>query len=193
MVLWKTIFSHKELRFAISLPFSAADDAGNGRLSATSICHAPAPFDHAPADPPLLPQATNTGANILCFLRAHPTLHRRSLHPHGAPKMASFSTPAAGVWLVPSRLGYKCTFPNYRSSNFLSPFRLQPPLQTSISLTFLPCYLLFSRSLIHLKFTGSPLTRSAQISDHASTETIQCQQPQDHKRIFLYLFHRYRR
>jgi len=45
--------------------------------------------------------------------------------------MASFSTPAAGVWLVSSRHGYKCAFPNYQSSNFLCPFRLQPPLQTS--------------------------------------------------------------
>ena len=53
---------YKELRFAISLPFSAADDAENGRLSATSICHAPVPFDHAPTDPLLLPQATNTEA-----------------------------------------------------------------------------------------------------------------------------------
>ena len=89
---------------------------------------------------PLFPEGL-----IKRFIVAHCTLM-------GAPNMASFSTPAAGVWLVPSRHGYKCTFPNYRSSNFLSPFRLQPPLQTSISLTFLPCYLLSSRPLIHLNW-----------------------------------------
>lgn len=42
--------THKELRFAISLPFSASSAAKNGRLSATFIRHAPAPFDHAPTD-----------------------------------------------------------------------------------------------------------------------------------------------
>ena len=162
------------MQFAISLSFSATDDARNGCLSATLICHTPVPIGLI-----ILPQAMKMQV---------PTSFVPS---HGSTKMASFSTPAAGVWLVPSRHGYKCTFPNYRSSNFLSPFRLQPPLQTSISLTFLPCCLLSSRPLIHLKFTGSSLTRSAQISDHASTETIQCQQPQDHKRILLYLFYRY--
>jgi hypothetical protein len=39
----------KELRFAISLPFSAAGDAENGRLSATSFCHAPALSADAPS------------------------------------------------------------------------------------------------------------------------------------------------
>jgi hypothetical protein len=41
--------SLKELRFAISLPFSAAGDAENGRLSATSFCHAPALSADAPS------------------------------------------------------------------------------------------------------------------------------------------------
>lgn len=96
--------------------------------------------------------------------------------------MASFSTPAAGVWLVPSRHGYKCTFPNYHSSNFLS-LRLQPPLQSSTSLIFLLCYFLSSHPLICSRFTGGPLMRSAQVPNHVSTEIIYCQQPQDHKWI----------
>lgn len=98
------------------------------------------------------------------FIVAHCTLI-------GAPKMASFSTPAAGVWLVPSRHGYKCTFPNYRSSNFLS-LQLQPPLQSSTFLIFLPCYFLSNRSLIRSRLTGGPLTRSAQIPNHASTDNL---------------------
>lgn len=115
----------KELRFAISLPFSVADDAGNGRLSATLICHAPAPFGHALTDPFLLPQAMDMWVPtsfvpqglIKCFILTHCTLM-------GALKMASFSTPAARVWLVPNCHGYKCTFPNYCSSNFLSPISI---------------------------------------------------------------------
>ena len=106
----------------------------------------------------------------------------------GAPKMASFSTPAAaGVWLVPSRHGYKCTFPSYQSSNFLCPFSIATTTSDLLSLTFLSCHLLASRPLVHLKFTGSPLTQSAQISEHAPMEMIQCQQPQDYKQILLYL------
>ena len=50
--------------------------------------------------------------------------------------MASFITPAAGVWLVPSRHGYKCTSPNYHLSNFLCLFQLQPPLQGCIYISF---------------------------------------------------------
>ena len=79
-------FAHKELRFAISLPFSAADDAENGRLSATSFCHAPAQLGHAPTDP-LLPQAMNTERLHPLFPEGpHHTLHRRLLHPHGSRK-----------------------------------------------------------------------------------------------------------
>ena len=183
---------HKELRFAILLPFSVLFDAENGRLSATLICHAPAPFGHTQTGLFLQPHPghKNVGTYILCFPRAHQMLHHRSLHCTlmGAPKMASFSTPAAaGVWLVPSRHGYKCTFPSYQSSNFLCPFSIATITSNLLSLTFLSCHLLASRPLVHLKFTGSPLTQSAQISEHAPMEMIQCQQPQDYKQILLYL------
>ena len=102
--------------------------------------------------------------------------------------MASFSIPAAaGVWLVSSHHGYKCTFPSYQSSNFLCPFSIATTTSDLLSLTFLSCHLLASHPLVHLKFTGSPLTQSAQISEHAPMEMIQCQQPQDYKQILLYL------
>lgn len=63
-----SIFVHmygKELRFAIWLPFSAVGEAENGRLSATSLRHAPASFDHAPLTahrPPL----SASGSHFVC-------------------------------------------------------------------------------------------------------------------------------
>ena len=84
---------HKELRFAILLPFSALSDAENGRLSANFICHAPAPFDHAPADALFLPQATNRWApTSLVPKRAH-----QSLQCHSAPSWGGQKWPPSAT------------------------------------------------------------------------------------------------
>jgi hypothetical protein len=48
------------LRFAISLPKTVTVDAENGRLSATSFCHAPALSADAPLSVFFLPEAANT-------------------------------------------------------------------------------------------------------------------------------------
>ena len=104
------ISAHKELRFAILLPFSASSDAENGRLSANFICHAPAPFDHAPADALLLPQATHMWApTSLVPKRAH-----QSLQCHSAPSWGGQKWPPSATRQLDSgqRLAAVAIFPN---------------------------------------------------------------------------------
>ena len=137
----KRNISDKELRFAISLPFSASSDAENGRLSASFIRHAPAPFGHAPADALLLPQATNTWAPTSLVPRELIKRFNVTLCTFmGAPKMASFSNPPAGLWPAPSRHSYKCTFPQLMFTQ-LSVFFSTATTTSEIYLPYFPLLL----------------------------------------------------
>ena len=113
------------MRFAIWLPFSAAGDAKNGRLSATSLRHAPARFDHAPRTTHrFLPQTA-----ISCALTSWVPrwlINRSTTPQEGGAENGSFSTTPAALWLLPSRHGYKYTRPSQPSILLptLSSFRL---------------------------------------------------------------------
>ena len=139
---------------SILLPFSASSAAENGRLSANFICHAPAPFDHAPADALLLPQATNRWAPTSLVPKRARLINRFNvtLHLHEGPKMASFSNLPTGLWPALSLRSY--ISPTNDPSTFCFFFffffffgQQRPPLQ--ISLPFLISVLLPSiRSLL---------------------------------------------
>ena len=143
---------HKELRFAILLPFSASSDAENGRLSANFICHAPAPFYHAPGTSPASGHQ-HVGAYILSSQRAH-----QSLQCHSAPSWGAenglLQQPASGLWPAPSRRSY------ISPTNVLSTFcpfffffKSDHHFRTLPSLIFPPCYLLSGHSLNRLEFS----------------------------------------
>ena len=138
--------SHKELRFAILLPFSASSDAENGRLSANFICHAPAPFDHAPADALLLPQATHMWAPTSLVPKGLISRFNVTLHLHGGPKMASFSNPLARLWPAPSSRSYISPTNVPSTFFFFFFFNSDHHFRTLPFLIFPPCYVLFSLS-----------------------------------------------
>lgn len=161
------------------LPFSASSDAENGRLSANFICHAPAPFDHAPADALLLPQATNRWAPTSLVPKRARLINRFNvtLHLHGGPKMASFSNPPAGLWPALSLHSY--ISPSNDPSTFCSFLFFFNMANSdrhfrSLYLSLFPsCYLLSGRSLNRLELSGSSYARSGQGPDHASSGTVQ--------------------
>ena len=137
------------MRFAIWLPLLAASDAKNGRLSATSLRHAPASFDHALSTTHrFLPQTA-----ISCVLTswARRGLINRSTTPKevGAPTMAPSALIPASLWLVLSRHSYK--YPLLKQPSFLrptlSPFRLK---RHSKSPSDLPSYLFSNQSFIKM-------------------------------------------
>ena len=123
---------HKELRFAILLPFSALSDAENGRLSANFICHAPAPFYHAPGTSPASGHQ-HVGAYILSSQKGSSIASMSLCTFMGGPKMASFSNPPAGLWPAPSRCSYisQLMFPKLSVPFFFFFGQQRPPLQIS--------------------------------------------------------------
>jgi hypothetical protein len=113
------------LRFAILLPFSAAVDAENGHLSATSFCHAPTLSADAPLSVFFLPEASNIMGRFHQELSwkgsssASPSL---LLAIHKGAKNSTLSITPASLWLVPQQYNY-----NKPSCSYLSPLYFLAP------------------------------------------------------------------
>jgi hypothetical protein len=153
MIRQSVNFTIKELRFAIWLPFSAAGEAENGRLSATSLRHAPASFNHAPHHAPLHASGYHfVRANTLGFPKGSLGAPPRLLGEGGGrPKMASsFSTTPAALWPAPSRHGYKYLLPTHPPSNTVS---ISTQTTPKPSFDLLSCFLLSLASCVRISRT----------------------------------------